>query len=575
MPRRDLARANVCAKLSLSYVPSRRCARDKSPPCSPGRSPCPHTCSLRYALCQLRQRPCPFSDRKHIEKLKEDVREALLFGNGDETLGTLEKLELIDALQRLGIDYLFKNEIERILHDAFENKANFVLDNDLHSKALYFRLLRQHGYEVSHDVFNDFMDERGNFKDGICIDVKGMLSLYDASHLGFEGEDTMYKAMAFTTKKLKLIDDDENIEQSLKEEVSHALELPLHWRMARLDVRWHIDVHNIKYMAKYPSLLEFAKFDFNMVQEIHQKELAHMSRWWENLGLSKKLSFARDRLVESFLWCIGLAYEPQLEHCRTYLTKIGNLIFIIDDIYDIYGSIDELELFTSAVERWEINAIEVLPDYMKICFLVLYNTINEMVYTTLKERGYSALQHLKKAWENFCRSMLVEAKWSKKNYMPTLEEYLANAWISSSTPLVHVHAFFASKQNITAEALDSLNSDSDLVYYSSMIFRLCNDLVTSSAEQERGDVPSAIQCYMCETNATEKVAREKIRDIIMETWRKMNKSVFDTPFSPSFVNIIENHARNAHCFYQHGDGISVQDHVGKKRVQALLVKPIV
>ncbi|KAK9151943.1 hypothetical protein Syun_010252 [Stephania yunnanensis] len=261
--------------------------------------------------------------------------------------------------------------------------------------------------------------------------------------------------------------------------------------------------------------------------------------------------------MESFLWCIGLACEPQLEFCRTYLTKIGNLIFIIDDIYDIYGSIDELELFTSAVERWEINAIEVLPDYMKICFLALYNTVNEMAYTTLKEQGYSALQHLNKAWENFCRSMLVEAKWSKKNYMPTLEEYLANAWISSSTPLVHVHAFFASKQKITAEALDCLNSESDL------------------AEQERGDVPSAIQCHMCETNATEKVAREKIRDIIKETWRKMNKSASDTPFSPSFVNIIENHARNAHCFYQHGDGISVQDNVGKKRVQALLVKPIV
>ncbi|KAK9133606.1 hypothetical protein Scep_013134 [Stephania cephalantha] len=545
------------------------------------QSPTYHQRSIWHAkyVQSLRSDFLEKSDWKHIEKLKEDVRDALLISNGDETLRTLEELELIDALRRLGIDYLFKNEIERVLDGAFQNKANSVLDNDLHYKSLYFQLLRQHGYEVSHDIFSVFKDERGNFKDGVCLDVKGMLSLYEASHFGFEGEETMYKAMAFTTKNLKLIDDDDNddgnIEQRLKEEVSHALELPLHWRMPRLDVRWHIDVHNIKYMAKYPSLLELAKLDFNMVQAIHQKELAHMSRWWENLGLSKKLSFARDRLVESFLWCVGLAYEPQLEFCRTYLTKIGNLIFIIDDIYDIYGSIDELELFTSAVERWEINAIEVLPDYMKICFLVLYNTVNEMVYTTLKEQGYSARQHLNKAWENFCRSMLVEAKWSKKNYMPTLEEYLANAWISSSTPLVHVHAFFASKQKITVEALDCLNSESDLVYYSSIIFRLCNDLATSSAEQERGDVPSAIQCYMCETNATEKVAREKIRDIIKETWRKMNKSASDTPFSPSFVNIIENHARNAHCFYQHGDGISVQDHVGKKRVQALLVKPIV
>ncbi|KAK9151945.1 hypothetical protein Syun_010254 [Stephania yunnanensis] len=75
--------------------------------------------------------------------------------NGDETLRTLEKLELIDALQRLGIDYLFKNEIERVLDGAFENKANNVLDNDLHYKSLYFRLLRQHGYEVSHAKSKD------------------------------------------------------------------------------------------------------------------------------------------------------------------------------------------------------------------------------------------------------------------------------------------------------------------------------------------------------------------------------------------------------------------------------------
>ncbi|KAK9151944.1 hypothetical protein Syun_010253 [Stephania yunnanensis] len=222
------------------------------------------------------------SDWKHIEKLKEDVRDALLISNGDETLRTLEKLELIDALQRLGIDYLFKNEIERVLDGAFVNKVNSVLDNDLHYKSLYFRLLRQHGYEVSHDFFSVFKDERGNFKDGVYLDVKGMLSLYEASHLGFEGEETMYKAMAFATKNLKLIhdddDDDGNIEQSLKEEVSHALELPLHWRMSRMDVRWQIDVHNVKYLAKYPSLLELAKLDFNMVQAIHQKELAHMSR---------------------------------------------------------------------------------------------------------------------------------------------------------------------------------------------------------------------------------------------------------------------------------------------------------
>lgn len=46
--------------------------------------------------------------------------------------------------------------------------------------------------------------------------------------------------------------------------------------------------------------------------------------------------------------------------------------------------------------RWDINAIEDLPDYMKICFLGFYNTINEITYDTLTSRGFHILPYLKK-----------------------------------------------------------------------------------------------------------------------------------------------------------------------------------
>ena len=38
-----------------------------------------------------------------------------------------------------------------------------------------------------------------------------------------------------------------------------------------------------------------------------------------------------------------------------------------------------------------------IPDYMKICFLALYNPINEMAYDTLKEQGFHIVRYLKKA----------------------------------------------------------------------------------------------------------------------------------------------------------------------------------
>ena len=49
------------------------------------------------------------------------------------------------------------------------------------------------------------------------------------------------------------------------------------------------------------------------------------------------------------------------------------------------------------VFRWDINAVKNLPHYMKLCFLALYNTVNEMVYDTLKEKGENTLPYLTKA----------------------------------------------------------------------------------------------------------------------------------------------------------------------------------
>ena len=63
------------------------------------------------------------------------------------------------------------------------------------------------------------------------------------------------------------------------------------------------------------------------------------------------MNFARDRLMENFLWTVGMIFEPQYGYCRRMLTKLGTFITIIDDVYDVYGTLDELELFTDAVDR--------------------------------------------------------------------------------------------------------------------------------------------------------------------------------------------------------------------------------
>ncbi|WRX07557.1 Terpene synthase [Theobroma cacao] len=501
-------------------------------------------------------------------KLVGEVRTML-----DRVLDPLEKLELVDTLQRLGLSYHYENDTKRILESVNAEESNVVWKKgNLYATALEFRLLRQHGYKVTPEVFSSFMDEMGNFKAGLCEDCKGLLNLYEASYHLVEGESILENARDFAAKHLKQCLK-QNKDEYLFMLVEHALELPLHWRIERLEARWFIDVYERR-EDKIPILLELAKLDFNIVQAVHQDDLRYASKWWTDLGLGEKLTFARDRLMGNFLWTVGVASDPQFGHARRTLTKINALITIIDDVYDVYGTLDELELFTEAVERWDVNAMELLPEYMKICFLALYNSINEMAFDTIKEQGFDSIPFLKEMWAELCKAYLVEAKWYYGGYTPTLKEYIDNAWISISAPVILSHAYFLTN-SIRKECLECLKEHSHVVYCTSMILRFANDLETSWDELERGDVPKSIQCYMREIGFSKEEARHYIRNLIDATWKRMNENrIAQSPFSHTFIQIALNLARMAQCMYQHGDGHGIEVNETNNRVLSLLVLPI-
>lgn len=184
--------------------------------------------------------------------------------------------------------------------------------------------------------------------------------------------------------------------------ISRALTLPRHLRMARLEARNYMEEYN-QANSQIPSLLELAKLDFDMVQSLHQRELAEISRWlfpahddhslpwtkknlvqqaysnhyfifkiifsnidsqqthhnfldffrwWKELELVGKLGFARDRPSECFLWTVGIFPEAHHSNCRIELTKTICILLVMDDIFDTYGSFDELILFNEAIKRY-------------------------------------------------------------------------------------------------------------------------------------------------------------------------------------------------------------------------------
>ena len=72
-------------------------------------------------------------------------------------------------------------------------------------------------------------------------------------------------------------------------------------------------------------------------------------RWWKELDISTKLPYARDRIMEVYVyWALGVYFEPKQSLGRSILSKVIMFASVMDDTYGIF---EELELFTEAIQR--------------------------------------------------------------------------------------------------------------------------------------------------------------------------------------------------------------------------------
>nr|C0KWV7.2 RecName: Full=Linalool synthase Tps-5042L13, chloroplastic; Short=PfTps-5042L; Flags: Precursor [Perilla frutescens]ACN42013.2 linalool synthase [Perilla frutescens var. hirtella] len=518
-----------------------------------------------------------YKEERHLKREAELIEQVKMLL--EEEMEAVQQLELVDDLKNLGLSYFFEDQIKQILtfiyneHKCFRSNVE-AEERDLYFTALGFRLLRQHGFQVSQEVFDCFKNEEGSdFKASLGDDTKGLVQLYEASFLLREGEDTLELARQYATKFLQkkvdheLIDDDNNLLSWIR----HSLEIPLHWRIQRLEARWFLDAYATRHDVN-PIILELAKLDFNIIQATQQEELKDLSRWWNSTCLAEKLPFVRDRLVESYFWAIALFEPHQYGYHRKIAAKIITLITSLDDVYDIYGTLDELQLFTDAIQRWDTESISRLPYYMQLFYMVLYNFVSELAYDGLKEKGFITIPYLQRSWADLVEAYLKEAKWFYNGYTPSMEEYLNNAYISIGATPVISQVFFTLATSIDKPVIESLYEYHRILRLSGMLVRLPDDLGTSPFEMKRGDVPKAILLYMKERNATEIEAQEHVRFLIREAWKEMNTATAaaDCPLTDDLVAAAANLGRAAQFMYLDGDGNHSQLH---QRIASLLFEP--
>uniref|UniRef100_M1BR35 Sesquiterpene synthase 2 n=1 Tax=Solanum tuberosum TaxID=4113 RepID=M1BR35_SOLTU len=136
-------------------------------------------------------------EKVEVDEYKERIRKMLV----EAPEGSLQKLVLIDAMQRLGVAYHFDNEIETSIQNILMHPNRMMTTFMLF--LFVFDFVRQQGHYMSSDVFKQFTDQDGKFKETLTNDVQGLLSLYEASHLRVRDEEILEEALTFTTTHLK------------------------------------------------------------------------------------------------------------------------------------------------------------------------------------------------------------------------------------------------------------------------------------------------------------------------------------------------------------------------------------
>ncbi|RDY05319.1 hypothetical protein CR513_10866, partial [Mucuna pruriens] len=353
------------------------------------------------------------------------VKEALILKEAKHVFKKLisknpmESLHMIDIIQRLGIEHHFEEEIEAALqkqHLILSNHpTDFVNSHQLYDVALTFRLLRQAGHYVhaglnlhysqkkNKKIINDLEDNlfdilksnKRKFEEKYGEDVKGVVALYEATKLNIE-EDSLDDIGYLSCQLLHAwLTRHEDHHEAIY--VTNTLHHPLHYDLSRFRSR---TIFPIDFKSKnewITCLEELAEINSCSVMLMNQNEIIQVYKWWKDLGMAKEVKFARYQPLKWYMWPMACFTDPRFSEQRIELTKPIALIYVIDDIFDVYGTLDQLTIFTDAVNRWELAGTEQLPDFMKKCLSVLYDITNDFAEKIYKKHGLNPIDSLKRS----------------------------------------------------------------------------------------------------------------------------------------------------------------------------------
>ncbi|MCL7028698.1 hypothetical protein MKW94_025769 [Papaver nudicaule] len=456
-------------------------------------------------------------------------------------------LSLVDDLERLGIDRHFKGEIQSLLDTIYRYWLDMdeEIFADMTTRAVAFRILRMHGYDISSDALagEPFFNTPGGYNK----DLQCALEIFRASQIIISPDDESIlerqnmRSSNFLKQCLsKCSIHTDAFDEIMIQEVDYALKLPFYAQLERTEIKRSLENYNSDKLSilktsyrslniKSKDLLELAVEDFNICQSIHRKELPQLERWIKENRLDK-LKFSRHVKTLTYIYfsTATTLFSPEVSDARLMWAKNAVLTTMVDDFFDGGGSREELVNFSKLVEKWNgISATDFCSENVEIILSALQNTTNDFGEKVLTRQGYRVTSHLVEMWQSFVKANMKEMEWCYNKVVPSFEENMKNTCVTIALDFIVLPALYFIGPDVPEEVL----RDTEYLNLSKAMNtcgRLLNDIQTLKKEIKDGKTINAVTVLMNSGSVTEEEALKKVRAMIEKSRRELLRLVLNS-----------------------------------------------
>ncbi|KAL3851002.1 hypothetical protein ACJIZ3_012884 [Penstemon smallii] len=530
----------------------------------------------------------------HNAKCLDYLQSALeTFGNAVPTIYPLKiyaQLRTIDNLQQLGISLYFRKEIESVLDEIYscwlQGDEEIFMDGS--TCFLAFKILRMNGYDVTSDWITKLIEEESfpDSLDGSPRNINRILESYKASEIIFPNEAALEK-QNLRLKDLLEQELSSNSDHSVVQEVKDALQYPFYALVERIGNRRNIEHFYIDNTRVLKSSFCSPNFgskdfyfmsveDFNECQNLHREELKELERWVIENRLDE-LKFARSKSAYCYFSAAATLFSPELSDARMSWAKNGVLTTVVDDFFDVGGSVEELKNLIQLVEEWDISvSTKCSSQNVQIIFSALKSAISEIGDKAFIRQTRSVTKHIINIWLDLLNSMLKETEWARERTVITMDEYMSNAYISFALGPIVLPALYLIGPKVSEEMVHH-SEYHNLFQLMSTCGRLLNDIRGYERELKDGKL-SAVSLYIINNGGdiTEETAIEEIKRSIEGLRRELHRLVLDRKNSVlprACKDFFWHMSTILHLFYFKDDGFSSQELI--KVVNQIINNPIV